>query len=82
LPPQACLNAPEPSTGENDINGDAGVESPEDPAAPRQPNMHPAAIPAQNYGMTPEQAMQYNNYLQNAQAQQAGPYGIPPGGRP
>lgn len=86
--PQACLNAPEPATNENGIEGGEG-DSPEDPTQhaqvprgnggmPPQPQMPPGA----GYGMTPEQALQYQSYLQ--QQQQAGAYpGVPgQGGMP
>jgi pheromone receptor transcription factor len=82
-PVKACLNAPEPTTGnENGIDGESAVESPEDhaqaqvprPGIPQQPGMAP------NY-MTPEQAMQYQTYLQQQQQPAAPGYPLPPGPR-
>ncbi|CBX93082.1 transcription factor of the MADS box [Plenodomus lingam] len=82
---QACLNAPEPSSG--DANGgdvDNQVESPED-------NQH-AQIPAQQRGMapnqnpmppaymTPEAALHYQSYLQ--QQQQSNQYPMAQQGMP
>ncbi|KAF1991635.1 SRF-type transcription factor [Aulographum hederae CBS 113979] len=78
---QACLNAPEPSTGnENGIDGENAGESPEDQHA----QVARAGMPVQGgvppgYGMTPEQAMQYQSYLQQ---QQPGAYQMPQGRMP
>jgi MADS-box transcription factor len=70
---KACLNAPEPAgSNENGIDGDAPVESPDDNS---HSQVQRGAIPPQGglpYGggnmgqqsLTPEQAMQYQNYLQ------------------
>lgn len=69
---QACLNAPEPASGnENGIDDNAQVESPDDNS---HAQVQRGAMPPQSgmpYGggnmqqpMTPEQAMQYQNYLQ------------------
>jgi hypothetical protein len=69
---QACLNAPEPATGDaNGVDADNSVESPEDNHAqvpPGQPRGMPPNNPmqAQAY-MTPEAALQYQNYLQGHQ---------------
>jgi MADS-box transcription factor len=80
---QACLNAPEPASGnENGVDGESQIDSPEDNAHAQIPRagMPPqAGMPQQPYGgMTPEQAMQYQNYLAQ-QNQAAGQYpGMPP----
>jgi len=81
---QACLNAPEPTTGnENGVDGESQIDSPEDNAhaqIPRAGGMPPQQGIPQPYGggMTPEQAMQYQNYLAQ-QNQAAGQYpGMPP----
>ncbi|KAL8968174.1 MAG: hypothetical protein Q9183_002587 [Haloplaca sp. 2 TL-2023] len=81
---QACLNAPEPPTGgENGVDGESNVESPEE--------VHNAQIPApqanmprgggipQHY-MTPEQQQQmaYQQYMQQQQQNVSGQYPIPP----
>jgi len=82
---QACLNAPEPTTGnENGIDGESAVDSPEENAhaqVPRQGMPPQTGMPPAYGGMTAEQAMQYQNYL--AQQQQgAGQYpGMPPQAR-
>lgn len=77
--PQACLNAPEPASNENGIEGDNDAVSPEEhqqSVGGQRPGMVPAstAMPP-NYGMTPEQALQYQSYLQQQQ-QQAGAYPV------
>ncbi|KAL9086801.1 MAG: hypothetical protein Q9165_006948 [Trypethelium subeluteriae] len=89
---QACLNAPEPASESNGVDGDGGasaVESPEDHAQmpqasmPRQTsNSQPASLPP-GYGMTPEQQqqLQYQAYLQQTQQPPQGAYpGMPHGG--
>jgi MADS-box transcription factor len=92
---QACLNAPEPSSNENGV--DDAVESPEDnahaqvPAAGPPPQAQRAGMPptgnmGAGYHMPPEQAMQYQAYLQQQQQQQnaaaaGGHYPLPPQGR-
>jgi MADS-box transcription factor len=74
------LNAPEPaSSNDNGIDDNNQVESPDDNSHAQMPRN---ALPPQNnlpYGggngmggqnnLTPEQAMQYGNYLQGAQSQ-------------
>lgn len=77
---QACLNAPEPPSNDaNGVDGDPGVESPEDnshaqmPAG--QPRMPPNPGMPQTY-MTPEQHLQYQTYLQQQQA--TNQYPMPP----
>jgi len=72
--PQACLNAPEPSSGDaNGVDNDT-VESPEDNHAqvpPGQPRgMPPNNNPMSQAYMTPEAALHYQSYLQQQQQQQ------------
>ncbi|QDS70437.1 hypothetical protein FKW77_009723 [Venturia effusa] len=83
---QACLNAPEPATGnENGVDGESQIDSPEDNThaqIPRAGGMAPQGMAPQQQsymtGMTPEQSMQYQNYLAQ-QNQAAGQYpGMPP----
>jgi len=77
---QACLNAPEPVTGnENGVDGEGGVDSPEDNphAQAGRPGIPPQGGMPPSYQMTPEQAMQYQNYLAQQQ-QAAGSYPMPP----
>ncbi|KAK8114109.1 MADS box protein [Apiospora kogelbergensis] len=82
---QACLNAPEPNTGnENGVDDSNQVESPEEPPnqhLPPQssrPGMPPSHMPP-GYGMPnvpidPNQALAYSGYVQ-----QRGPqYAMPP----
>ncbi|KAK5115395.1 hypothetical protein LTR85_009855 [Meristemomyces frigidus] len=80
---QACLNAPEPADA-NGADGESAVESPEEQhaAPPPMPQPMPAQrmsqpAPAQPY-MTADQqqALQYQAYLQQQQAQ--GQYPMPP----
>ncbi|KAI8957129.1 MADS box protein [Daldinia sp. FL1419] len=85
---QACLNAPEPSQGnENGVDDSNQVESPEEP-----PNSHlppqtsrpgmPSHIPPNyvpNVPMDPQQAMAYQSYMQH---QQRGQFGLPQSGMP
>ncbi|ORY12344.1 SRF-type transcription factor (DNA-binding and dimerization domain)-domain-containing protein [Clohesyomyces aquaticus] len=80
---QACLNAPEPASGDaNGVDGDGPVDSPED-NHPQVPAGRTGAMP-QNTGMppaymTPEAALHYQSYLQ--QQQQSNQYpGMPPQG--
>ncbi|KAF2454584.1 SRF-type transcription factor (DNA-binding and dimerization domain)-domain-containing protein [Lineolata rhizophorae] len=73
---QACLNAPDPTSGnENGVDGENAVESPEEASHPQvpagQPGMPRNAGMPPTYAMTPEQAMQYQSYLQHQQQQQA-----------
>lgn len=59
------------------------MDSPEDNAHAQvagRPGMPAAGMPQQPYGMTHEQAMQYQSYLQQQQ-QAAGSYPMPPQGR-
>ncbi|KAF2839839.1 SRF-TF-domain-containing protein [Patellaria atrata CBS 101060] len=90
---QACLNAPEPSTGNENGVDDGGVDSPEDNShaqVQRPGGMPPnAAMPQQyggmgagmgNAGMTPEQALHYQTYLQQQQQQASNQYPMPPQG--
>lgn len=76
---QACLNAPEPSGGENGVDGDNDVPSPDDVSSMPQP---PAAMPrtaAHGGYMTQEQQQQALYYQQLQQQQnQSGQYaGMP-----
>ncbi|WPG97595.1 Hypothetical protein R9X50_00037300 [Acrodontium crateriforme] len=82
---QACLNAPEPADS-NGVEGESGVESPEEQhaaAPPMQPNMPASSMPRggsqQGYGLTADQqqALQYQQYLQQQQQSQGG-YPMPP----
>lgn len=71
--PQACLNAPEPSSGDaNGVDNDT-VESPEDNHAQVPPGQ-PRGMPPNNQAMpqaymTPEAALHYQSYLQQQQQQ-------------
>lgn len=84
---QACLNAPEPAGGnENGVEGEAVVESPEEPSHPPLPPQH--ANLQQRGGMQPggyiteqqqRQAIAYQNYMAQQQQQVAqGSYPMPP----
>ena len=83
-PEQACLNAPEPaSDNQNGVEGEEPGNSPEDVAhaQPTQPPPMPrnGGVPA--YGaLTPEQQqhMIYQQYMQSQQQGHAGSYPIPP----
>ncbi|KAF2404176.1 SRF-TF-domain-containing protein [Trichodelitschia bisporula] len=73
---QACLNAPEPATGnEGELGAEPTVDSPDESAhvqmAGRPANMQPANAAMNAQYMSPEQALQYQNYLQHQQQQQA-----------
>lgn len=71
---QACLNAPEPAPGnENGVDGGDQVDSPEEsasqhipqagrPAMPQNPHMPGNYMP--NMPMDPQQALAYQNYVQ------------------
>ncbi|KAI4134778.1 MAG: hypothetical protein LQ347_001239 [Umbilicaria vellea] len=83
---QACLNAPEPSTGnENGVDGESAVDSPEDvghsqvpaqqPGMPRGGGMQP------QYGITPEQQQMAYHYMQQQQQHVGGQYPMPPQAR-
>ncbi|OWP05844.1 hypothetical protein B2J93_962 [Marssonina coronariae] len=84
---QACLNAPEPvNNGENGVDDQNTVDSPEEPAPqhlppqqgrtgmPQQQNMHPGYMPQ---SLEQQQALAYQNYV--AQQQRSG-YPMPPQG--
>ncbi|KAF5138197.1 Transcription factor of morphogenesis MCM1 [Metarhizium anisopliae] len=89
---QACLNAPEPTPGnENGVDGGDQVESPEDSAAqhmppqggrpgmPQNPHMPGNYMP--NMPMDAQQALAYQSYVQ--QRNQGYGSGMPPqGGMP
>ncbi|KAF2762398.1 SRF-TF-domain-containing protein [Pseudovirgaria hyperparasitica] len=70
---QACLNAPEPASADsNGVDGDQGVDSPEDNTHAQMPQGQPRGMPQQQgmpaAYMTPEQHLQYQTYLQQQQA--------------
>ncbi|UPK91834.1 hypothetical protein LCI18_002769 [Fusarium solani-melongenae] len=84
---QACLNAPEPTPGnENGVDGGDQVESPEEPAnqhlppqggrpgIPQNPHMGGNYMPP-NMPMDPQQALAYQSYVQRNQGYGSG---IPP----
>lgn len=85
---QACLNAPEPSAGnENGVDGGDQVESPEEPpnqhipppqasrpGMPQNPHVPGNYMP--NMPMDPQQALAYQNYMQ--QRNQGYGSGMPP----
>lgn len=84
---QACLNAPEPTPGnENGVDGGDQVESPEEPAnqhlppqgsrpgMPQNAHMPNNYMPA-NLPMDPQQALAYQSYVQRNQGYGSG---IPP----
>lgn len=81
---QACLNAPEPSSGDaNGVDADNSVESPEDnhPQVPTgQPRMNPNNNAMPQAYMTPEAALHYQSYLQ--QTQQTNQYPMAQQGMP
>ncbi|KAF3064762.1 MADS box protein [Daldinia decipiens] len=85
---QACLNAPEPTQGnENGVDDSNQVESPEEPpnshlppqtSRPGMPShMPPNYVP--NVPMDPQQAMAYQSYMQH---QQRGQFGLAQSGMP
>jgi pheromone receptor transcription factor len=82
---QACLNAPEPSSGDaNGVDADNQVESPED-NHPQVPTGQPRGMPPTNNAipqayMTPEAALHYQSYLQ--QQQQSNQYPMAQQGMP
>jgi pheromone receptor transcription factor len=82
---QACLNAPEPSSGDaNGVDADNSVESPEDNHA-QVPTGQPRGMPPNNNAipqayMTPEAALHYQSYLQ--QQQQTNQYPMAQQGMP
>jgi len=82
---QACLNAPEPADGNGVDGGESTVDSPED--AHSSTTATPGVMPSRGgAGMQPagyamsadqQQALQYQAYLQQQQAQQQGGYPMP-----
>ncbi|KAJ5053831.1 uncharacterized protein L3040_000122 [Drepanopeziza brunnea f. sp. 'multigermtubi'] len=84
---QACLNAPEPAgNGENGVDDQNTVESPEESAPQHLPPQGRAGMPQQAQNMHPgympqsieqQQAMAYQNYVAQ---QQRGSYPMPPQG--
>jgi pheromone receptor transcription factor len=85
--PQACLNAPEPSTGnENGVDDANQVDSPEESPAAHIPAQSGRQAIQQNPHMASSymptvpidaSQMAYQNYVQ-AQQQRAAPYAMPP----
>jgi pheromone receptor transcription factor len=84
---QACLNAPEPAgNGENGVDDQNPVDSPEEPTPQHlPPQQNRAGMPQQNPQMHPgympqtveqQQALAYQNYI--AQQQRGGGYPMPP----
>ncbi|RDL37129.1 Uncharacterized protein BP5553_04562 [Venustampulla echinocandica] len=84
---QACLNAPEPAgNGENGVDDQNTVDSPEEPSPQHLPPQQPrAGMPQQNPQMHPsympqtleqQQALAYQNYV--AQQQRGGGYPMAP----
>jgi pheromone receptor transcription factor len=82
---QACLNAPEPSAGnENGVDGPDQVDSPEEPAPqhlppqgsrpgmPQNPHMPAGNYMPPNMPMDPQQALAYQNYVQRNQGYGSG----------
>lgn len=76
---QACLNAPEPSGGENGVDDGVDAQSPDDvPAMPQPTHNMPQSAPNQGGYMTPEQTQIYYQQLRQQQ-QNSGQYaGMPP----
>lgn len=83
---QACLNAPEPTPGnENGVDGGDQVDSPEEPANPSMPaqgnrpgmpqHPHMPGNYMPNMPMDAQQALAYQNYVQRNQGYASG---IPP----
>ncbi|KAH7316435.1 SRF-type transcription factor (DNA-binding and dimerization domain)-domain-containing protein [Stachybotrys elegans] len=89
---QACLNAPEPTPGnENGVDGGDPVDSPEEashmpPQQGRPGGMPPGHMPGYtmpNMPMDPQQALAYQNYVQRNQGYGSGmppQPGMPPAG--
>jgi len=81
---QACLNAPEPASADvNGVDDNGPVDSPEDnhPQVPTGRPQMPGGTGMPPQYMTPEQALHYQNYLQQQQA--TNQYPMPPqGGMP
>jgi pheromone receptor transcription factor len=82
---QACLNAPEPPSGnENGIDGESTVDSPEDNAHAQVQAARGGMAPQPQQGlpnnyMTAEQAQQYQSYLAQQQQIQGSYPGMPQG---
>lgn len=90
---QACLNAPEPTPGnENGVDGADQVDSPEEstpqhmppqggrPGLPQNPHMPAGNYMPPNMPMDPQQALAYQNYVQ--QRNQGYGSGMPQAGMP
>ena len=87
-PTQACLNAPEPTPGnENGVDDSNTVDSPEEPTNAHLPPQQQRAMPGShmppaymsNVGMDPQQALAYSSYMQGRG--NAG-YAVPQSGLP
>lgn len=89
---QACLNAPEPTAGnENGVDGGDQVESPEEPAnqhlppqaarpgMPQNPHM-PGGYMPQGLPLDPQSAMAYQNYMHGRGGYPPPQSGMPPSG--
>lgn len=82
-PPQACLNAPEPPTGnENGVDAESPVEPPEESAHQQLPPQHAGmagapALPPQ-YMTAQQQHIAYQNYLASQQQGSRAQYPMPP----
>jgi len=88
FPAQACLNAPEPTPGnENGVDDSNTVDSPEEPTNAHLPPQQQRAIPAShmpqsympNVAMDPQQALAYSSYMQQ---QRGAGYAVPQSGLP
>lgn len=84
---QACLNAPEPSAGnENGVDGESTVDSPEDVShtqIPAQTASMPRGGGMPPHYITPEQQQQmaYAQYMQQQSQNAGGQYPMPPQAR-
>ena len=81
---QACLNAPEPATGnENGVEPESTVESPEESAHAQLPPQHgmgrgPPLQPSYLTAEQQQQAIAYQNFMAQQQQAARGSYSIPP----
>ena len=81
---QACLNAPEPATGnENGVEPESTVESPEESAHAQLPAQHgmgrgPPLQPSYMTAEQQQQAIAYQNFVAQQQQAARGSYPIPP----
>lgn len=76
---QACLNAPEPTGGENGVDDGVDAQSPDDvPAMPQPQHSMPQGGPNTGGYMTPEQTQLYYQQMQQQQQRNSGQYaGMP-----